>query len=1021
VNTGGIRGVVTADDGQPMAMAEVRLTHEPTGVTQKAYTNDSGAYSFTGLRVGGPYSILVEFDGYQPNGAAQIHVSAGKPMNVPVRLELAGQEVIEVVGTATSRATSGRSVFGGKQLSDLPTSTRDPKEVVRLNPETVVEGSDGKMFIGGANNRFNSVTIDGIRQDDDFGLNRTGYPTQGSPIALSAIEEIAVETAPFDVRYGRFLGGNVNIVTKSGTNEFQGQLIGSFINQSLTGTHTKSRNLNTDNFREIRYGGTFSGPIVEDRLHFLVSLEGLTSSTPVGVGTEGSGAANTKKNITGDDVARVQDIARRVYGIDAGTPGESTNEQDLKVLAKLDWTINPKHRVSTMYQRTGSNDIRPQLLDVSDRLALSSNWYDQREHFHAFSARAFSKWNSSLSTELEFSGKLTESRPTPLLGNGFMTAQVRTPQGGLIFLGPDQYRHRNELNNDLIHVKGQSEYLVGKHNFTTGIEYDRLSVYNFFVQAANGVAEYSSIDDFENMTPERLTYRGVPSGDIRDAAVNWDYGNYALYAQDQYDITSDFTVTGGVRTEIYQMGSPIVENPMFEERYGFKNTANLNGKSVIMPRLGMSYRPAEGLNIRAGVGLYSGGTPNVWLSNNYTNDGVTVDDITTSSADKGSLQNFNGRDVPANVVNQLTQGLGNVDALDPNFKIPRVWKSSLGFDYNFLDSYQLNATYTFGRTQHALVWQDLRRNLDSIPGNTPIGTAPDGRAIYSTDPETGFNTRRGFDILLTNATDKQPHSHIWTAQLSKTFGFGLSLFASYTYQDVHELFAAPNSQSSSNYALNPVGLDPENADLGISFYERKHRVLGVAQFERKLIGNLATSLGIVLETRSGQPFNYTFGGSQDSLGQLFGEERSMANARRMLFYVPKGDGSDVILSGIDEDEFNAYLKRTGLEKYRGQIVPKNAFNSPWFTKIDLRFAQDLPNPLTGNRARLMIDVENFGNLLNRNWGRYETNAPFTPVADVGIDMASGKYVYSNFDPNPDTTVDIFESVWRLQFTLMYDF
>jgi hypothetical protein len=275
-------------------------------------------------------------------------------------------------------------------------------------------------------------------------------------------------------------------------------------------------------------------------------------------------------------------------------------------------------------------------------------------------------------------------------------------------------------------------------------------------------------------------------------------------------------------------------------------------------------------------------------------------------------------------------------------------------------------------------------------------------------------------MLLTNAERAHPQSHTLSTSLSKTFAFGLTLFGAYAYQDVHDLNPATNSQSQSNYALNPVR-DPQAEEIGISFYERKHRILGVAQFERKFIANLATSLGVVLETRSGQPFNYTFGGKQDDLARLFGEERGFASAQRMLFYVPRGDGSDVILNGIDEAEFNALLKERGLDKYRGQIVPKNAFTSPWYTRVDLRLAQDLPNPLTGNRARLMIDVENFGNMLNTKWGRYETNTPLMPLVDVGVDMESGRYVYSNLRQTPSKQVDILESVWRLQFTLMYDF
>ncbi len=1021
VNTSAIRGTVVADDGQPMIMAQVTLTHEPSGNTQTAYTNDSGAYSFTGLRVGGPYTLLVEMEGYKPNGAGNIHLTAGKSSSFPITLELAGEEVIEISGTSASRSTSARSVFDAKAIDELPTGGRDPKDLVKINPEAYVEGRNSSLSVGGANTRFNSITVDGIRQDDDFGLNSSGYPTQRSPIALSAIEEISVETSPFDVRYGKFLGGNVNVVTKSGTNEVKGSLVTTFANQDLAGKRTRNDRVDID-FREVRYGATLGFPIIKDKLHMFASIEALDATQPVAVGAAGSGAANEKANVTVEDVERVQDIARRVYGIDPGTPGQPIDEYDFKVFGKLDWAISPKHRLSTSYQRTDSSNIRPQLLASFDRLSLTSNWYDQQEAFDAFSTRLFSNWNSSLSTEFEFSTKLTRSRPTPLLGNEFMQAEITTPQGGRIVLGPDQFRHKNELDNDLFHYKGQADYLLGKHLFTAGWEYDHLKVFNWFVPRSHGLARYSSIDDFERMSPSSLSYRNSTTGDINDAAVNWKYGVHGAYLQDQFDITDALTVTGGVRAETYQSGSAVVENPFFEQRYGFKNTATMNGRYIFMPRLGVSYRAAPGLNVRTGVGLYSGGTPNVWISNNYTNDGITVDDFASSKAQKDQIQNFNGRDIPNAVAGELRAGEGNVDVLDPNFKLPRTWKASAGFDYNFLDTYELKFNYTFGVSQHSVVWKDLRRDLESLPNNTPVGTLPDGRPFYDIDDGDGmtFNSLRGYDMLLTNARNKTPHSHTISTSLSKSFGFGLTLFGAYAYQDVKDLTPATSSISTSNYGLAAV-TNPQADELGISLYERKHRLLGVAQFSRDLIPKLPTSMAVFVERRSGQPYSYTFGGEPGDLARLFGEEEIFARENRMLFYVPKGDGSDVILDGITEEDFNAFLKKRGLDRYRGQIAPRNAFSSPWFTKIDLRFAQTLPNPVSGNRARLLFDIENFGNLLNSDWGRYETNAPLTPVVDVSVDNASGKYIYRNLRSNSRAGVDVLESVWRLQLTLMYDF
>ena len=241
VTTANLRGTVqSSDDKLPMAEVEVTLIHIPSGNVQTTTSNADGNYAFTNLRVGGPYVVRAEVIGFSPVLIENIFLSAGKTRDVPIGLRLQ-TEVIEVKGAPVPRNTSPRTTVSAAEIDSLPSVGRDPRDFVRRNPEASVEGADRALSIGGANTRYNSVTVDGVRQDDDFGLNPSGYPTRRSPIALSAIEELAVETSPFDVRYGKFLGGNVNIVTKSGTNEFKGQIVGTYSSDALLGNKVARR------------------------------------------------------------------------------------------------------------------------------------------------------------------------------------------------------------------------------------------------------------------------------------------------------------------------------------------------------------------------------------------------------------------------------------------------------------------------------------------------------------------------------------------------------------------------------------------------------------------------------------------------------------------------------------------------------------------------------------------------------------------------------------------------------------
>lgn len=1063
VTTSTVRGTVkSAEDNAPMAEVEVTLVDESTGGTKTAATNTDGSFVFNNLQVGGPYHIIATLSGFKSAEEKNIFLTANRTRDVNLGLHLQ-EEVIEVSSNAIPRNTSNRTVVTAAEIDELPSVNRDPRDVVRRNPEVTVEGGARALSIGGANNRYNSITIDGIREDDDFGLNASGYPTRRSPIALSAVQELTVDTSPFDVRYGKFLGGNVNIVTKSGTNEFKGTLVATYASDALLGSQSGPHTINVD-YSEYRYGATVGGPIIKDKLYFLASVEGLNATTPISDGPAGSGASTEVTQVSAADVTRAQQIARDVYGFEPGVASQSSKEHDLKLLGKLDWTINPENRASVIYQRTGGNSIQVGNTASSSLLPLSSNWYDARDTLDTFTGRVFSDWSDQLSTEVEANVKLVSSRVPSLEGNNFMAAIINTvpPNGGAsgsIRLGPDPSRHSNLLDNDVYHTKAEANYLLGPNLLTGGVEYERTYIDNLFIQNSLGTATYASLDAFEAKMPTQIVYQNSVTLNPSDAAANWHVGLWTGYLQDQLKVTPDLTLTSGLRIEEYQTGSRPNRNQNFVNRYGFENNGSLNGRDIIMPRLGASWQPTNSLNVRAGAGLYSGGTPAVWMSNNYTNDGVRTFSIT--SRDPNVISGFDGRNIPDALKTAVMNGAGNgnVDVLDPNFKIPSVWKLGTGADYSldipgtgaYGKNIELKANYTYTKVNNGVTWLDLRRNLDNpaFANNLPVGTTVDGRALYSPN----FNTSRGFDMELSN--DPRGYAHVASAVVQKGFPFGLFVSAAYAYTDNQEVNPGTSSVSTSNYGIVAV-TDPNHPGLGVSNYERRHRITAALEYSHSIIGaltdstpwkNMKTSFGMFLESRSGQAYSWTFSGLNDAtnttdtsgavLSKIFGEDSSIASRNRELFFVPTeagtcvgtfAPGCQVILKGgLTKEQFDAFLNRTGLANYRGKIAPRNAFDGPWYNRIDVRLAQDLPNPLSGQRARFVIDIENFGNLLNHNWGLFR-QVPFpyyTSAVDVSVDRASGAYNYANVrSANPTTgpsTTDILLSVWRVSLGLMYDF
>jgi outer membrane receptor for ferrienterochelin and colicin len=1068
VTTSNVRGTVRGEDGAAMAGVEVTLVDESNGSIKSATTNGNGEFAFTNLQVGGPYHVTSEVPGFKASEEKGIFLSANKTRDVVLVMRLQ-EEVIEVSGTSITRNTSNRTVISATEIDELPSVGRDPRDLIRRNPEVSVEGGARTLSVGGANNRYNSITVDGVRQDDDFGLNASGYPTRRSPISMSALEEITVDSSPFDVHYGKFLGGNVNIITKSGTNEFKGQLLGTYTSDALLGNRSRStKRINVD-YQDLRYGATVSGPIIKDKLHFLASIEGLRSTTPIDNGPMDSNAAIKVPGVTNDQVAEAQRIAREVYGFDAGVASQTGKETDLKLLGKLDWTINKQHRASVSYQRTAGNNIQVGNAASTTVLPLSSNWYNAQDTLNTFSGRVFSDWSDQLSTTVEANAKLVSSRVPPLNGNDFMAVQINTlGTTNSIRLGPDPFRHANLLDNDVFHTKAEANYLLGTNLLTGGIEYELTRIRNLFVPNSNGTVVYADLAHFEAMQPISIQYQNSITLNPLDAAANWNVGVWTGYLQDQVKLTPELTLQGGARLEVYQTASRSQLNPIFSGRYGFGNNASLDGRTSVLPRLGLSWLPMDNLNVRAGAGLYSGGTPAVWVSNNYTNDGVRTFQLT--SKDPNVINGFDGRHIPQALQDAVINGAGNgnVDALDPNFKIPSVWKIGTGADYSFDvpalgdlgKKIEVKGNYTFTKVRSGVTWKDLRRNSPDFPNNTPVGSTVDGRPMYS----EAFNATRGYDMLLTN--DDRGYAHVASVVVQKAFESGLFLSGSYAYTDNQEVNPGTSSVSTSNYGIVAV-VDPDHPDLAVSNYERRHRFTGTFEYSHELVGeftdaspwkHMKTTFGMFIESRSGQPYSWTFAGATlgaipnqtsgaDNQAKIFGEETTMASRGRELFYVPQNDRTcetpggrdkcDVILQGMSKDDFNTFLDRTGLAKYRGKISPRNAFTGPRQNRIDFRFAQDLPNPLSGHRARFVFDFENLGNAIGGFFNQYDWGSArsvsfpyYVQAVNVTVDRATGVYTYSPTlptglrSPNPTTSpggADLLQPLWRISLGLMYDF
>ena len=625
--TGAIRGQVTDASGSPVSGATVTVVHVPSGTQSTTVTDASGGYSTRGLRVGGPYAVTVTTaSDTAESELAAIGIGDAATVNLTIG---AGESTIEDV-IVTSRsvpvatAIGPNATFTSEDLQNAPAINRDLRDVIAIDPRIYVdEAFVDAVQCGGANPRFNSLTVDGVRMNDNFGLNSSGYPTERMPFSYDAIEQVSVELAPFDVEYGNFTACNINAVTKSGGNSLHGGAFYDFSNQDFTGDSLEGEDIELGEFEETRWGVNVGGPIIQDRLFFFAAYEKL-DGTNVFDRTPAGGGGSEVEGFSQAQYDEILDIAQTVYGFNpGGVPAPQPNE-DEKILVKLDWNISDRHRAAFTYNYNDGFNIT-ESDSGSSEFEYAGHLYERGSELNAYIGQLFSDWTDNFSTEIRVAHSTLDGRAIPQGGLDVGEIQITTSNDhdndgvnsrATVYMGADDSRHSNVLSYESWSYKLGGSYLLGDHTFTFGYEREDLDVFNLFVQHSQGEFRFSSIDNFRNGIASRVYYGNAASLDPNDAAATFAYSSNTLYVQDELRLLDNLTVTAGFRYDWYGSDDEPAYNANFFARNRFANTETLDGRGLLQPRFGFKYDHSPSLQFRGGFGLYSGGNPNVWLSNN---------------------------------------------------------------------------------------------------------------------------------------------------------------------------------------------------------------------------------------------------------------------------------------------------------------------------------------------------------------------------------------------------------------------
>jgi hypothetical protein len=1032
VTTAAISGMVANEQGQGIEGARIVVRHGGTGGTTSALTRADGRYFVQGLEVGGPYSITARRIGFAPETKEGLRLSLGQNLrqDFGLRSQVAQLTAVTVTGQAENAVISSAhkgavTTISDSSVSRLPTLNRNFTDFVALTPQISTKGPGNSG--GGQNNRFNAIQIDGSVANDLFGLGSTGQPggqASAKQIPLAAVKEYQVLLSPYDVRQGNFTGALINAVTKSGSNEFHGEVFGVTRNEKMERDVAYLRDAP---FKQSQYGFWVGGPIIQDKLQFSIAPEFQTQSTPASGPYLGQPSNVTPAvpvtQVIYDSVGK---ILTNKYGYPLIGDGSLVqNENPLSnFFARFDVLNLPGN--SRAVVRYNFADAQIDVFSRSQsQFKGTSNAYNFRSVTNSGLVQLFTNRASGSSNEF-LAGYTTirDKRRTPLGAPMVTISNVPNPAGGstsLVF-GTENSSQGNELDQDIFELTDNFTIPVGNHRFTIGTKNEFFKVRNLFAQNSLGNYTFGSIDSLDLGRPNRVLI-GLKL-DNGDGAARFNARTLGFYGEDEWQATPNLSVNYGLRVDLPGLTSRPDTYQRVLDSLGV-NTAEVP-QNVMQwsPRLGFNWDITgdQSNQLRGGIGVFVGRPAYVWLSNAFGNSGVNgYANITCGNA--ASSPTFPGAAgaVPGNCVSATpaTPAI-TVNTLDPNLKFPQTLRSSLGFDRRLPGDVVATVEGIYTKSLQNFFYDNI-----NLRDTTIIGAK--GRRMYGTigagNSITPLYRRRGISDVINLTNQSQDYSYSLTGQLQKRWSNNFEGQLAYTYGHSYDVASMTSSVAYSNWQFGrSVKGDIHDKDLTISKFDSPHRIIanGTYTFPSK------TDVSFIFTGESGTPYDFVYSGDMNGDGStnndLIYVPVDARNAAEIQFST-NGTGASALTPAVQAQAFEDFINNNEcLSSQRGRIMDRNTCRTPWSKRLDVDIRQSLPT-IHGQNFLVQLDIFNFLNLLNRNWGAQDLGSSNSPGVLVRRSFNAGEGVY-NFTPttaNSQFSTQNVSSNYALQLQLKYTF
>ena len=776
----------------------------------------------------------------------------------------------------------------------------------------------------------------------------------------------------------------------------------------------------------------------------------------------------------------IYDKLKNDYGYDAGSytnyPGGNNN---LKLLARIDWNINDNKKLMFRFNKTGNtlwNAPNGNSCDDKFRNRAYNRMYSMRNDVMSFATELNSRFSTQVSNQFIFTytdiqdvrGSNSKIFPHIDIMSGYDDFEETGNFIPFTSFGYELFTYNNGVKNKVFNATDNVTYYTGNHKITAGVNWERQTASNSYMRNGTGYYRFASAEDF--LTGAMPLSYVVTVGNNGEANPRGEitYNQFGAYAQDDWNITDNFKLNFGVRADglFFDNSQLMTNNALLEYNMGGNviNTGQWPTNRVqVSPRIGFNWDVTDNFTIRGGSGLFQGRLPLVFFTNMPQNAGMIQSSFVFSgSIDKdnntvvytpeveAALNALNVNGTYVTDVNQAVQilnlpttvtpengtlaGIGSsFNGVDPNFRMPQIWKSMLGFDWDVPVSFPLTFTVEgmFNKTIYGvrLVDWNLKYDMIANAGDNVRFNGPDKRVNYAllVDEEGNPNYKYGAQNAYVLTNSKEGYGYTINAAINTTPFKNFNLSAAYTHTESKEISGMPGSAATSAYS-GLYSIDgPTFVGLQRSQYVIPDKVTAsVGYMFPALFDGDGVRINLFYTAFSAGGYSYFY--SNDMNGDGISTD---------LMYIPNDVNDLKWVSVEDMNAFKAFMDNDPyLSTHKGKYAEAYAGRSPWKHLLDARIAKTFKKTYgkTTHCFELSVNAGNVLNMINSSWGltKYSCYGAFdtyavtplkvdhiennTPV--FSMNKVDGEYPTSTYDRYDETNAN---QCWSLMFGLKYSF